>query len=201
MPEQRQFLTNPDEFTDVSRGNPQPHKLKGDASNKARLTAETWRLEIEAEGEAKIDHPRRIAAGTALDMPALLALGDKHGVKFLKAMQCNNIAQPLGQGLWEGVPLRQVLRTAGKMRERPPRLLLGLPQQRPQADVPIVAGDQPGAGYPARRAAPVHRLSAQRPADPTRARRAGAHAHSLGPRLQVGQMAPAHHAHQRLQGQ
>ena len=48
-------------------------------------------------------------------MPALLALGAKHGVKFLKAMQCNNIAQPLGQGLWEGVPLRQVLRASGKM--------------------------------------------------------------------------------------
>ena len=36
---------------------------------------------------------------------------------FLKAMQCNNIAQPLGQGLWEGVPLRDVLRLAGKMKD------------------------------------------------------------------------------------
>jgi hypothetical protein len=117
MPEQRQFLTHPDEFTDVSRGNPQPHKLRGAALENARLTAETWKLEIEAEGEARIDNPRRIDAGNALDLPALLALGQKQGVKFLKAMQCNNIAQPLGQGLWEGVPLRQVLRAAGKMRE------------------------------------------------------------------------------------
>src|SRR5262249_57284789 len=38
-----------------------------------------------------------------------------HGIKFLKAMQCLNIAQPLGQGLWEGVPLRDVLRLAGKV--------------------------------------------------------------------------------------
>ena len=42
-------------------------------------------------------------------------LGKQHGVKFLKAMQCLNIAQPLGQGLWEGVPLREVLKLVGKV--------------------------------------------------------------------------------------
>src|SRR5262249_33247822 len=52
---------------------------------------------------------------TAIDMPTLLELGKKYGVKFLKAMQCLNIAQPLGQGLWEGVPLREVLKLAGKV--------------------------------------------------------------------------------------
>jgi DMSO/TMAO reductase YedYZ molybdopterin-dependent catalytic subunit len=36
-------------------------------------------------------------------------------VVFLKAMQCLNIPQPLGQGLWEGVPLRDVLRLCGRM--------------------------------------------------------------------------------------
>ena len=74
-----------------------------------RLTPDTWRLEIEAQEGAKIDKPRRLADKTALDLPALLALGEKHGVKFLKAMQCHNIALPLGQGLWEGVPLRVLL--------------------------------------------------------------------------------------------
>ena len=33
----------------------------------------------------------------------------------MKAMQCNNIDRPLGQGLWEGVQLRDVLRLAGKI--------------------------------------------------------------------------------------
>jgi DMSO/TMAO reductase YedYZ molybdopterin-dependent catalytic subunit len=117
MPDERTFLTNPGQFRDVSRGDPVPHKLTGDALTKARLTADTWRLEIEAEGTARIDRPKKIEVGTALDLPGLLALGEKHGVKFLKAMQCNNIAQPLGQGLWEGVPLRTVLRTTGAMRD------------------------------------------------------------------------------------
>ena len=83
---------------------------------KARLTPETWQLEVVAEDKAQIDKPLRLADGTALDLPALLKLGEKHGVRFLKAMQCSNIALPLGQGLWEGVPLREVLRLCGRLR-------------------------------------------------------------------------------------
>ena len=47
--------------------------------------------------------------------PASKSWGKSHGVKYLKAMQCNNIPYPLGQGLWEGVPLRDVLRRVGKI--------------------------------------------------------------------------------------
>lgn len=111
----RQFLTPAAEFRDVSRGNPKPFTLKGDDLVKARLTPESWRLEIVADGAAKVEKPRRLVDGTAIDLPTLEALGKKHGVRFLKAMQCLNIAQPLGQGLWEGVPLREVLKLAGKL--------------------------------------------------------------------------------------
>ena len=104
----RKFLTNPESFRDVSRGNPKPFTLKGDDLIKARLTRESWRLEIVAEGGAQLAKPRKLDDGTAIDLPALEELGKKHGLKFLKAMQCSNIAQPLGQGLWEGVPLREV---------------------------------------------------------------------------------------------
>ncbi|MBA4066810.1 MAG: hypothetical protein C0501_24500 [Isosphaera sp.] len=105
----REFLTRPKDFEDVSRGNPVPHTLKGDALVKARLTPETWRLEVVAEEPATVDKP------LTLDLPGLRKLGEAHGVQFLKAMQCNNIARPLGQGLWEGVPLRDVLRLCGKL--------------------------------------------------------------------------------------
>jgi DMSO/TMAO reductase YedYZ molybdopterin-dependent catalytic subunit len=111
----RSYLTDPEEFRDVSRGDPKPHSLTGDALVKARLTPETWRLEIVSEGGARIGKARTLADGTAVDLPTLLELGKTHGVKFLKAMQCLNIGQPLGQGLWEGVPLREVLKLAGKI--------------------------------------------------------------------------------------
>ncbi len=117
------FLTPADKFEDVSRGNPKPYTLTGDALIQARLTPETWRLEITADATvndivkqpATITKALTLADGSALDLPALLELGKKHEVKFLKAMQCLNIATPLGQGLWEGVPLREVLRLCGRM--------------------------------------------------------------------------------------
>jgi DMSO/TMAO reductase YedYZ molybdopterin-dependent catalytic subunit len=47
--------------------------------------------------------------GTALDFAGLLDLGEKHAVRFAKVMTCLNIGCPLGMGIWEGVPLREVL--------------------------------------------------------------------------------------------
>lgn len=111
----RPFLTPAGDFQDVSRGNPVPHTLTGGALVKARLTPESWRLEIGTEDSAKVDKPLTLDAQTALDMPMLLELGKKKGVHFLKAMQCNNIPRPLGQGVWEGVPLRDVLTLCGRI--------------------------------------------------------------------------------------
>jgi DMSO/TMAO reductase YedYZ molybdopterin-dependent catalytic subunit len=109
------FLTEANKFVDVSRGNPKPHTLKGEALAKARLTPSTWRLEIVGDPSANVARPGRLEDNTALDLAGLKELGKSHGVKFLKAMQCNNIPFPLGQGLWEGVPLRDVLRRVGKV--------------------------------------------------------------------------------------
>jgi DMSO/TMAO reductase YedYZ molybdopterin-dependent catalytic subunit len=113
--EARTFLTEAAKFRDVSRGDPLPYTLQGEALRAARLTPQTWRLEIVSDGSTTIERPRRLEDNTALDLPTLEHLGQRHGVKFLKAMQCSNIDQPLGQGLWEGVPLREVLQLAGRL--------------------------------------------------------------------------------------
>lgn len=119
------FLTAGDEFYDVSRGNPKPHTLTGQALIDAGLTQDSWSLEIAAdpfteEGvvrePAEIGKPFSKQAGTALTIDRLTELGKTHGVRFIKAMQCLNIPQPLGQGLWEGVPLSVVLRQCGNMK-------------------------------------------------------------------------------------
>lgn len=118
------LLTPAEKFRDVSRGDPKPHTLRGDALRAARLTPETWRLEISADAtpnpairdRAGLSKSFSLSEGTALDFAALLELGKRHEVKFLKAMQCLNIPTPLGQGLWEGVPLREVLRLCGALR-------------------------------------------------------------------------------------
>ncbi|MBK8036589.1 MAG: molybdopterin-dependent oxidoreductase [Verrucomicrobiaceae bacterium] len=113
----RSFLTPVDDFEDVSRGTPKPHTLTGEALLNAKLTPETWKLEISADEttNAIVTQKAQIGKAVTLDYAALLELGQKHRVRFLKAMQCLNIAAPLGQGLWEGVPLRDVLRLCGAM--------------------------------------------------------------------------------------
>ena len=74
-PAEQKFLTEPGDFTDVSRGNPTPHTLQGEALVKARLTPETWRLEIVSDGSARIEKPRKLEDNTAIDLPTLRELG------------------------------------------------------------------------------------------------------------------------------
>ncbi len=111
----RPFLTEAGDFVDVSRGKPKPFTLQGEALAKARLTPETWRLEIVGDDSSQVERQARLEDGTALDLAGLKELGKAHGVKYLKAMQCNNIPYPLGQGLWEGVTLRDLLRSVGRV--------------------------------------------------------------------------------------
>ena len=108
------YFTLADKFQDVSRGTPLPHSLPDDKKAAVGLTRDTWRLEVRSDPEhpAKIHHPLTKADGTALDFPALLKLGEKHVVRFAKVMTCLNIGCPLGMGVWEGVPLRQIIALA-----------------------------------------------------------------------------------------
>lgn len=112
-PAQRCFLTKAADFNDVSRGEPVPHTLKGGALGQARLTPQTWKLEITGEDKAEVPKPLTLKNNTAIDYPALLELGKTKCIRYFKALQCNNIALPLGQGLWEGVPLRDLLALCG----------------------------------------------------------------------------------------
>lgn len=105
------YLTRQADFNDVSRGKPIPHKLTEERRREVGLTRETWRLEVLADPEhpAKIRQPLTKADQTAIDFRGLLELGERHAVRFPKVMTCLNIGCPLGMGIWEGVPLREVL--------------------------------------------------------------------------------------------
>ena len=105
------YFTPPDKFGDVSRGKPVPHSLSEEKKRAAGLTRDTWKLEVVSDPEhpAKLGKPLTIKAGNALDFKALLKLGEKHAVRFAKVMTCLNIGCPLGMGIWEGVPLREIV--------------------------------------------------------------------------------------------
>jgi len=105
------YFTPQADFRDVSRGKPVPHSLSEEKKNAAGLTRDTWKLEIISDPDkpAKLGREYTVADKTAIDFPALLKLGEQHAVRFAKVMTCLNLGCPLGMGLWEGVPLRELV--------------------------------------------------------------------------------------------
>lgn len=108
---QSQYITPGDDFGTVERGDPLPYTLPPERLREVGLTRETWRLEVVADPESnsQLERPLSNDAGTALDWQGLMRLAEKHTLRYLKVMTCNNGSSPLGMGLWEGVPLREVL--------------------------------------------------------------------------------------------
>jgi hypothetical protein len=80
------------------RGTPPPHSLTGEDLVRARLTPESWRLEIVADG-CTVERPRTLKDGTAIDFRTILELGRTHRVKFLKAMQCRSGPNPQNRAM------------------------------------------------------------------------------------------------------
>jgi DMSO/TMAO reductase YedYZ molybdopterin-dependent catalytic subunit len=105
------YLTPAADFGTVSRGDPLPSDLPQETRRAVGLDRESWRLEVVADPEsnAKIEQPLAKESATALDWDALMRLAEKKAVRYLKVMTCNNMNAPLGMGLWEGVPLRDVI--------------------------------------------------------------------------------------------
>jgi DMSO/TMAO reductase YedYZ molybdopterin-dependent catalytic subunit len=106
-----EYLTPQEEFGTVERGNPLPYKLPPEKLRAIGLVRETWQLEVvpDPDTDAQVERPLSKDLGTALDWDGLMRLAEKHAVRFLKVMTCNNGGSPLGMGVWEGVPLREVV--------------------------------------------------------------------------------------------
>ena len=105
------YLTPPDEFRGFGREKPKIDTLSPEALCAAGLERETWQLEVAADpaSNAQVEHPLTREAGTAIDWAGLMQLAEKHAVRYLKILTCTNMAEPFGMGLWEGVPLREVV--------------------------------------------------------------------------------------------
>lgn len=105
------YFTEPDKFIDVSRGKPIPHSLPDDKKKEVGLTRETWKLELIADPDkpATLGKQFKKADGSAIDFATLLKMGEKNGVKFAKTITCLNYNCTNGTGVWEGVPLRDVI--------------------------------------------------------------------------------------------
>lgn len=108
---QLEYLTPEARFIGGGRGNPPPFKLTPAERREAGLDPETWELEVVADpkSDVQIENPLSRGLGTALDWSGLMALAEKHAVRDMKVMTCLNVDRVFGMGLWEGVPLREVV--------------------------------------------------------------------------------------------
>lgn len=106
-----EYLSSEENFRMIGRGKPRPQKLPPEKLPEAGLTKEIWQLEVVADpdSDSVIERPMTKEAGTALDWPGLMRLAEKHAVRYMKVMSCTNGKAPFGMGLWEGVPLRNVI--------------------------------------------------------------------------------------------
>ena len=105
------YFTLSTDFRDVSRGKPLPHLLTDEKKREVGLTRETWSVNVISDPDhpATLGKPLSKEDGSAFDFESLLKLGEKCAVRFPKVMTCLNLGCPLGMGLWEGVPLREVI--------------------------------------------------------------------------------------------
>lgn len=99
------YFTPQEKFRDVSRGKPLPHKLPPEKMAEVGLTRETWKLDLLSDPE----HPAKLGKPVRFDWAALMKLAETRTVRVPKIMTCNNLGRPLGMGLWEGVPLRDLV--------------------------------------------------------------------------------------------
>lgn len=108
-------ITQSGDFYNVERGNPLPYKLPLEKQREIGMVRETWQLEVVADpaSNSKIERPLLRSDGTALTFEKLMEIARTKATSYLKVITCNNLSDPLGHGLWEGVPLRDVLWLAG----------------------------------------------------------------------------------------
>ena len=105
------WLTAMGDFRDVSRGKPIPHSLSDEKKAEVGMTRDTWKLEVLSDPDkpARVRNEFKKSDDTAFGFAALMELAKTKAVRFPKVMTCLNIGCPLGMGIWEGVPLREVL--------------------------------------------------------------------------------------------
>lgn len=147
-----EYLTGDEDFKTYGRGKPKPHKLPPEKLREVGLARDTWWLEVlpDPESNSELENPLSRETGTALDFKGLMKLAEKHAVRFMSVMTCTNGRAPCGMGLWEGVPMREVIWMARPKRNVRRVFYYGYhnndPAQRFQSSLPIgrVLEDPPG---------------------------------------------------------
>jgi DMSO/TMAO reductase YedYZ molybdopterin-dependent catalytic subunit len=107
-----QYFTPLDRAFILDKGKAGVAKLPPDKVREIGLAPETWSLDVipDRASNSVVEQPLSRASGNALTWSALMNLAEKHAVRFMQVCTCTNGADPFHMSLWEGVPLREVIR-------------------------------------------------------------------------------------------
>jgi Oxidoreductase molybdopterin binding domain len=108
-----QYLTATDRISTVlDKGKAGVAKLSPDRLREVGLVPETWSLDVVSDPASNCIVEQQLSRklGNALDWNGLMKLGDRYAVRFMQVCSCTNGADPFHMSLWEGVPLREVIR-------------------------------------------------------------------------------------------
>jgi DMSO/TMAO reductase YedYZ molybdopterin-dependent catalytic subunit len=106
-----EYLTPLDRAFILDKGKAGVTKLAPDKLGEIGLVPETWSLDVvpDPASNSVVEQPLARAQGNALTWNSLMALAEKHAVRFLQVCSCTNGTNPFHMSLWEGVPLREVI--------------------------------------------------------------------------------------------
>jgi DMSO/TMAO reductase YedYZ molybdopterin-dependent catalytic subunit len=106
-----EYLTPSDKFIVQRRGNPVLSEIPEEKLASIGLTRDTWKLEISADSESnsEIGNPMTAGNGNAFIWNDLMKLAETKSVRYLHVLSCTNAKKLYGMGLWEGVPLKDIL--------------------------------------------------------------------------------------------
>jgi DMSO/TMAO reductase YedYZ molybdopterin-dependent catalytic subunit len=107
-----EYLTPLNRAHILDKGKAGVAKLPTQKLREIGLTPDTWSLEVipDPTGKSVVEHPLSRASGNALTWQMLMGLAEKHAVRFLHLCNCTNGKDPFHMSLWEGVPLREVIK-------------------------------------------------------------------------------------------
>ncbi len=107
-----EYLTPLDRAFILDKGKTGVTKLPPERLREIRLVPETWSLDVVPDpvSNSVVEHPLSQALGNALTWDGLMQLAKNHAIRFLHVTTCTNGADPFHMTLWEGVPLREIIR-------------------------------------------------------------------------------------------
>lgn len=107
-----EYLTPLDRAFILDKGKTGIQKLPPEKIREIELTPETWSCDVipDPAGNSIVRQPLSRALGNALTWDGLMALAERHSIRFLHLTNCTNGPDPFHMSLWEGVPLCEIIR-------------------------------------------------------------------------------------------